>query len=98
MPELRYHDAVALAARRREGLRQRFALTRLRNFYRDVRTFNNNTTWPPERDLSPSTMRSYPRPGAADVGGCGGADGVHVAFYDSERAIKTPKPVVSIVE
>ncbi|GLC72051.1 hypothetical protein PLESTF_001198800 [Pleodorina starrii] len=73
---------------RREGLRQRFALTRLRNFYRDVRTFNNNTTWPPERDLSPTTHRSKPRPGGGEA-----SEGVHVAFYDSERAIKTPKPV-----
>ncbi|GFR43875.1 hypothetical protein Agub_g5004 [Astrephomene gubernaculifera] len=71
---------------RREGLRQRFALTRLRNFYRDVRTTNNNTTWPPERDVSPTSHRN---------GGTGnGDDGeIHVAFYDSERAIKTPRPV-----
>ncbi|GIL90638.1 hypothetical protein Vretimale_15768 [Volvox reticuliferus] len=75
---------------RREGLRQRFALTRLRNFYRDVRTFNNNTTWPPERDMSPTTHRSNSRPAG---GGHGDGEEVHVAFYDSERAIKTPKPV-----
>ncbi|EFJ45399.1 hypothetical protein VOLCADRAFT_118360 [Volvox carteri f. nagariensis] len=74
---------------RREGLRQRFALTRLRNFYRDVRTFNNNTTWPPERDLSPTSHRNNARPGGAG----GDGEGVHVAFYDSERAIKTPRPV-----
>ncbi|GIL46567.1 hypothetical protein Vafri_3543 [Volvox africanus] len=76
---------------RREGLRQRFALTRLRNFYRDVRTFNNNTTWPPERDMSPTTHRSSTRPGGGV--GCGDGEEVHVAFYDSERAIKTPKPL-----
>ncbi|KXZ53090.1 hypothetical protein GPECTOR_8g81 [Gonium pectorale] len=70
---------------RRENLRQRFALTRLRNFYRDVRTFNNNTTWPPERDTSPQNARAVDA-GDAEVG-------VHVAFYDAERAIKTPTPV-----
>lgn len=82
---------------RRENLRQRFALTRLRNFYRDVRTTNNNTTWPPERDASPTTRRSGA--GALGAGGAAAEDpeegGVHVAFYDSERAIKTPRPVVS---
>ncbi|KAG2453435.1 hypothetical protein HYH02_001658 [Chlamydomonas schloesseri] len=87
--------AIRGVVERRENLRQRFALTRLRNFYRDVRTTNNNTTWPPERDASPTTRRS----GAGTLG-AGGAGteapeegGVHVAFYDSERAIKTPRPV-----
>lgn len=88
-------------------MRQRFALTRLRNFFRDVRTTNNNTTWPPERDASPTNRGSG---GGAPHGvpghhhhhlgphgpGTDGGDGdsVHVAFFDSERAIKTPRPVV----
>ncbi len=61
-----------------------------------MRTTNNNTTWPPERDASPTTRRSGA--GALGVGGTGAEaaeeGGVHVAFYDSERAIKTPRPVV----
>ncbi len=90
-------------------MRQRFALTRLRNFFRDVRTTNNNTTWPPERDASPTNRGSgggaphgvaghnhhnhhHGPHGAAGDGGDG--DSVHVAFFDSERAIKTPRPMV----
>ncbi|KAG2498841.1 hypothetical protein HYH03_003033 [Edaphochlamys debaryana] len=82
---------------RRETMRQRFALTRLRNFYRDVRTTNNNTLWPPERDVSPThrsgALAGGPSTGGVGLGSDGEAEGVHVAFFDSERAIKTPRAV-----
>ena len=34
---------------RREDMRQKFALTRLKNYYRDVRTTGNQVTWVPEQ-------------------------------------------------
>lgn len=86
---------------RREDMRQRFALARLRNFYRDVRTTQNQSTWPPERGDSAAGRQPNANGGGGGSGGPGNADGagggsnqVHVQFYDAERAIKTPKPVV----
>ena len=49
---------------RREDLRMKHALTRLQNFYRDVRTVGNNSVWPPrglEGDQGAHLSVSLPR-------------------------------------
>jgi hypothetical protein len=84
---VRQREAEAAAQgvlERREELRQRFALTRLRNYYRDVRQLTT-TSWPPEQ--ADSTSR--PKAGEPDAEG-----GVHVNFYDADHQIRTPRPVV----
>ncbi len=41
-----------LISLRREDLRIKHALTRLQNFYKDVRTSENNSTWPRRKDAA----------------------------------------------
>ncbi|MEW5303986.1 MAG: hypothetical protein WDW36_006629 [Sanguina aurantia] len=81
---------------RREELRQRFAEARLRNFYRDVRTPMNNSTWPPHGLLETGQQGDSPRWEAPEHNNASAstdaAQQQQVAFYSDQRQIKTPQP------
>ncbi|GAX74017.1 hypothetical protein CEUSTIGMA_g1467.t1 [Chlamydomonas eustigma] len=89
---------------RRENMRMNHALTRLTNFYKDVRTADNNNTWPVNQGprtvnidvASNGLLHVKSKPGAWNMlppeSLRQGTGPNPVMFYSGSLQIKTPKP------